>query len=404
MASMFKSRTVTYRDAEGKRCRKGEPGAEPVTVVSKAWYGRFKDADGRTVTKVLCADKSAAKMMLAKLATDARLVQVGLDDERKADHRGRTIEAHLEDYRRHLLGHARTPRHVKQTCDRVKAVVDGCGFARVADLDAASVVDYLDGRRKGGMATETSNHYLRAVKAFSAWLQREERSRKDPLRFLSRLNADADRRRKRRSLTDALFASLIAAALASPRVVCGLTGPDRAMLYAVAAGTGLRARELASLTPESLDLGGESVVAEAGYSKRRRRDELPLHSDLARQLRTWISGRPPCSPLWPGRWAEDRHGAEMLRADLDSAKIPYVDAAGRVFDFHALRGQFASSLARAGVHPKGAQQLMWHSDINLTINAYTHLDMNDLKADVERLPPPPRAVAGEEAPDRGSRA
>jgi integrase len=35
------------------------------------------------------------------------------------------------------------------------------------------------------------------------------------------------------------------------------TGPDRAALYRVAAGTGFRVNELRSLTPESFDLAAE---------------------------------------------------------------------------------------------------------------------------------------------------
>jgi hypothetical protein len=55
------------------------------------------------------------------------------------------------------------------------------------------------------------------------------------------------------------------------------------MLYLVSANTGLRANELASLTAASFDLEGDpaTVTVEAGYSKRRRRDVLPLRADLA---------------------------------------------------------------------------------------------------------------------------
>jgi integrase len=48
-----------------------------------------------------------------------------------------------------------------------------------------------------------------------------------------------------------------------------MTGPDRAMLYRVAVGTGFRANELRSLTPESFDLDANppKVTVEAAYSK-----------------------------------------------------------------------------------------------------------------------------------------
>ena len=46
--------------------------------------------------------------------------------------------------------------------------------------------------------------------------------------------------------------------------------------------------------------------------------------------------------------------------------------AGRVRDFQSLRHTFGSLLAASGVHPKTAQELMRHSDINMTMSRYTH--------------------------------
>jgi len=76
----------------------------------------------------------------------------------------------------------------------------------------------------------------------------------------------------------------------------------------------------------------------------------------------------------------------MLRHDLAAAGIEYRDESGRVFDFHALRHQFISMLAAAGVHPKTAQELARHSDINLTMSRYTHVRLSDLSTAVHALP------------------
>jgi hypothetical protein len=177
------------------------------------------------------------------------------------------------------------------------------------------------------------------------------------------------------------------------------------MLYRAAAFTGLRASELASLTARSFDFETEpaTVTVEAGYSKRRRTDVLPLHPDLAARLREWFRERSAVaegesvvlafndaseatSPrLWPGAWAEKRHAAAMLREDLKAAGIGYEDD-GRVFDFHALRHQFISSLAKAGVHPKTAQELARHSTITLTLDRYSHVGLYDQGAALASLP------------------
>ena len=204
----------------------------------------------------------------------------------------------------------------------------------------------------------------------------------------------------------------------------GLSGPDRAMLYTVATFTGYRCAELASLSPASFSLDGDAptVVVDAAYAKNARADTLPVCAALADLLRPWLASRPADAPLWPGTWRV--RAAAMLRVDLaaarqtwidaagddleerqrreQSTRLAYKDASGRVFDFHATRGQFISSLARSGVHPRTAQLLARHSDVNLTMNAYTHLGMVDLSAAVDALPspslsrpsapPPPRTV------------
>lgn len=139
-----------------------------------------------------------------------------------------------------------------------------------------------------------------------------------------------------------------------------------------------------------------------------------MKRDLKRRLRAWVEAQPADQPLWPGGWADGGHGAEMIKDDLEDARqawlqaapdeqtrrqrersdrLTYVNAAGRVFDFHALRTLFATRLARAGVHPRVAQRLMRHSEINLTMQVYTRLELIDLQAGVEALPDAPSPIA-----------
>jgi hypothetical protein len=60
-----------------------------------------------------------------------------------------------------------------------------------------------------------------------------------------------------------------------------------------------------------------------------------------------------------------------------------------VFDFHALRNQFISDLARGGVHPKEMQQLARHSTITLTLDRYTKLGIIGRSTALDCLPAPP---------------
>ena len=86
-------------------------------------------------------------------------------------------------------------------------------------------------------------------------------------------------------------------------------------------------------------------------------------------------------------WIEQAGGDETERKRREQTPVlAYRDAAGRVFDFHALRHHFISNLAAAGVHPKAAQLLARHSTIRLTMDRYTHLGLCDLAASVNALP------------------
>lgn len=128
---------------------------------------------------------------------------------------------------------------------RIGQVLRGCGFARIADLSASRVADYLASRRQAGMSMETRNHYLRAVKHFTRWLVRDRRTPDDLLAHLPMLSTQTDRRHGRRALSADEFRRLIEAAALGPRVE-GVSGPDRAMLYILVAWTGYRRKCIAS--------------------------------------------------------------------------------------------------------------------------------------------------------------
>ena len=413
--ALFKRTNTRYVDRDGKRCRKVTAGARKRMTRSRDWYGEYRDADGIKRRVRLVANKSAAQQMLNELIRNAERGRAGLVDP-FADHAKHPLHEHVADYRTHLESKGNTASHVNLTVSRVESIIEGCGFKRIGDVSASSVSGWLaDQRALDGTKDEddktirfgiaSSNHYLTAMKAFTRWLVKDRRTADDRLAHLARLKADTDRRIERRHLSPADFGKFIKATGESGKRY-GLSGKSRVMLYLTAAYTGLRASELASLTPASFHLGADppTVTVEAAYSKHRKRDELPLHPELVSRLREWltetqestddapavisIESHPDDSdgPMWPGRWAMDRRGWRMVKADLTAADIPYRDEQGRQFDFHALRHQFISMLAAAGVHPKTAQELARHSTITLTMDHYTHLRVNDLTSALNTLP------------------
>jgi integrase len=160
-----------------------------------------------------------------------------------------------------------------------------------------------------------------------------------------------------------------------------------------------------------------TVRIDAANEKARRGAVLPLPPDVALVLRKFLCDIPADMLLWPGRWAAQKRAGQFLKRDLEAARnewlsslpdndkesaeqsdfLRYEDSDGRFADFHALRNTFLSRLGRSGASPKVMQKLARHSTVELTLGRYTHVNLHDLNAAVEALPPlqQPADIQGE---------
>jgi integrase len=353
------------------------------------------------------------------MIVDAKLDAEGLGD-RFEEHRKRPVLEHVDAFERYLASKNDTAKQVALKTGRIRKIVSECRFLFLWDLSASTLSAWLAGEREADrLSVQTSNYYLREAKSFCRWLVRDGRAPSNPFEHLGSLNANTDVRVERRPLSQDEFERFILAACTSKVKFRKLSGADRAMLYTLAAYTGLRASELASMAPENFDFTKMTVTVEAACSKHRRRDVLPLRADVAALLRKFMFRKKAGKKLWPGTWTEK--GAKMVRMDLAAARQAWLEEvrddarerkareksdylqpenhAGRVFDFHSLRHQFISSLAASGVNPKTAQQLARHSTITLTLDRYSHVALQAMAAALESLPDLPGAsrTAGEAA-------
>jgi integrase len=397
VASLFKLRFNHYFDKAGKRVPKGTPGAKPKRYTSEKWYGKYRDELGLPKRVPLDEDEDRSRELLAELELKATRARRGLADPsvRFAE---TPIADHLAEYRRHLEHKGNAREHIADTERYVKLVATARGIAFLRDVTPDGVRAFMLDLRAQGRADRTVNAYLVAMKSFLTWCVREGRAPSNPIAFLPKLNNhEPSRRNRERHLSLEQLAHLLDTAAKSDVVWRGVAGGDRSMRYAMALGTGFRAHELSSLTLASLNLEADvpTATVEAAYSKRRKRDQQPLPTWLVDRLRTWLAthgeltGAPSSAKLFPGGWW--RRAAEMLREDLEAAEIDYVDADGRVLDFHGLRHQYITALTAAGVHPKTAQTLARHSTIDLTMNLYTHQLRTDVADALASVPGPAAA-------------
>lgn len=354
---------------------------------TKKWYGQYRDADDVVQRVPLSTDKSAAQAMLAEIVRRVERQKSGLV-EASADRLSEPISEHLSEYKRYLEAKGRSEFHVSETARLIRKVIEGCRVQLLKELQGSGerIEQHLANRLSEGSSHRTANGDLTAIRSFCRWLVQRKLLPTDPTVGISKLNEDEDRRRERRALTDEEAQLLIETTRRSERAFRGLTGEDRAVMYTLAQRTGLRRKELCSLSPTSFDLTSTPPIVRvrARDSKHRKADVLPLAADVADLLKQYLTGRPTTTAVWPGSWW--RRSAEMLYADLEAAGIKPVADDGTVVDFHGQRVTFITELARVGNSPIAVQKLARHSDFNLTLRTYTRLQIDDLVDAVEKLP------------------
>jgi len=245
-----------------------------------------------------CKDRAATEALARKLEADAMLRREGVIDstaEKFSRSEALVLEDHITAFEAVLHGKGNTESYVTRTVKHVRKFLGACGFKRLPDLDAAKVAAHISAlRRKGRLGARAINARITALKSFTRWLWRTERARTDTMATLTKLNQQTDRRYRRRALTDEELAWLVRTTQKRPALQ-RMAGPERATLYLTAVGTGFRAGELKSLTPESFNLNTNppTVTVEAAYSKRRRCDVQPIRQDLADRLRDFLEARSP---------------------------------------------------------------------------------------------------------------
>jgi len=405
MANIYKKMTTVTDPATGKKTK----------MPSKHWWGRYRDALGIERRVSLAADKKIAQQKLNELIQQVEREKSGLADDIEVEMK-KPIIVHLELYKQHLIAKNDSERHIKEVMRRIKRVLDDRQIKTAMQLKAVEVEAFInDLRANQNMSLETCNHYMRSMKSFARWMLRNDRLYRNPLDNLELVNTSTDRRHDRRPLSMDEFIRMYEAAKTGPPVE-GIIGPDRAMLYLLAAWTGFRKGELGSLTLRNfvgLDTETPMVMVRAGYSKRRRDDNMVLHLDIADHFKKWLEIRQPASddeilfPISEASCGVERKTADMMAFDLAAARrfwiaetndeaeqkkhhasdfLKYQDTDGKFADFHALRHTFITNLSYANVAPKTAQMLARHSDIKLTMQIYTHINAQEQADAIKSLP------------------
>lgn len=380
MASIFKR----GRD-EGKR--------------GSCWWINYKDSDGKRRRKKGFTEKQRTEQLAAQLESDAKAIRDGLVDQSDLialENKRLPIAQHVAAYRLHLGRNKQTTeKHITLVVGRIERTIESGGFESLSEMthervesaiakmrDTAEILKREENKGRGFGAT-TFNHYLSAFESFGRWLYESHRVDANPFRGFHRMNTHVDVRKQRRSLTPTELSQLIQAARNSTKTIQCYDGETRARIYTVAALTGLRRSEIATLTPKSFTGVGKDAMLKvlASCSKHRREDNIPVHRSLSSQLHDWLIDAEPDKPLFPK--LDKRKTFRMIAKDLEQAGIAYKNDDGDA-DFHALRHTFISQLLQDGATVIEAKNLARHSDVQMTMR-YSHVEQKRQRDALDKL-------------------
>ena len=347
-----------------------------------------------------------------------RLAEAGLIDRERAGGMaalmmlgadGKVIGGHLADFLADAEARGVLPIQLTILGQRIRDVLTRCGAKWLRDLSAASVQAAIAALatptkdRPKGLSQTSLDHYARAVRQFSKWLQRERRTAEHTLVGVKGYNCEIDKRHERRGFSAEEMAALLDYMRQAP-TRWGMTAPARAAAYWLAFSSGLRRNEIRTLTRASfrLDADPPTVTVEAGYSKHRRQDVQPLPGDAAEMLAGYLADADPARPFkLPDKTSdmlyEDMGGArDNWLKESDTAEECYDrvgadfllprDSRGLVLDFHSFRHGYVSAICRANVSPRVMMELARHSDPKLTMKRYSRVAVSDTAAALDALP------------------
>lgn len=353
------------------------------------YVARWTGADGRSRKRSTgTSDRRDAEAILASWLQREARVRMGLEApgaERMAEQLARPLRDHVQEYlaafeRQEVrtAGTMRVRRSIFRTFLRLsRAVLRREPMLR--DLTGDLVERVMQCRIEEGKSARTANTQRQYLLAFAMWATDDGRADFGRLgRKVRRRNEDRDRRRVRRALSIQEEQALLAIAGA------------RRLVYRMALETGLRRSELASLHWSDIDL--DRGIGRVWNSKVGRHDEFNLLPCLADELR---ANRPMFVPGAAPRVFASVPTHRTIRRDLERAGIARIDQDGRIIDLHALRGTLGTRLAKAGVAPQVAKEVMRHRDYRTTARHYSHLTLLDQRAALEKALEAPAVLLAE---------
>ena len=371
-------------------------GKQTVQVESPIYYAKLTGANGQEiVASTKTTDRASALKILAHLEREQDRIRAGIQTQEETDRAklaSSPLPDHLADF---CKSHKVSEGHQEDTRKYLERIFSELDWKTLGDLKRSEVEGWLKDHVRGGMSARLHNAHVAAISTFGQWCERDGRILKTPFAKIKKLAEDTDPRRPRRALTEDEFSRLVAATRKAPgrraklgdesdtRSAIKLTAAERADLYTVLVGTGLRINELRLLTFAYVVFDDQPrIELPAKITKGKRGRTIPLRPELVAILNARPGSGDPEANVFPVPSGINRR----LDYDLKRADVAKLDARNRRIDIHAMRRTFGTWLAMAGANPRLVQSIMGHQDINITMRFYVDIGIKDAFEAIRMLP------------------
>lgn len=314
------------------------------------WYARIFDTDTKDIRyESLGTTKKtvAHDLMLAKQAA-GEFVR----DEKSSMKLGKAFELYLSDVESRG-SNLHTVVQLRCGLDKVKELFD----RPIGSITKAEIIEVLN-RNAAHLSPASYNSTKTIIKTAFKFAR-------DVLEVIQNSPAECLKSRKNisRERDFWTFAQI-------DKILDCTHDPCLRLAYAFMAFEGLRIHEALKVKPSDIKDGFLSVIGKGNkYAK------IPLCSRMEQEIRR-IGDDFDLSGL--GAFTAYRKLKEIAHRALGDELVGQAHP-------HRFRHSFASNLIRAGVNIKSVQKLMRHSNIQTTLNIYSHIIQEDLSSDIEKM-------------------
>ncbi len=342
---------------------------------SRLFSGRYALGKGeKPVTVSLnTPDRDVAQKRLRAIVVEMQQEQEGIVAPKPVrEAAGMPVAMLVDEYEADLRGRELSRRHVHDTTRRIRTAIDQNRWNVVSEIRADSFVRW---RSTLICSPKTKKEYQLSLGAFLNWLVATGRLLVNPLARVRHVETRGKQVRPYRAFTEEELQRLFAVA------------GKRRVAYQMLLYTGQRKNEVRSLAWGDLHLDGDQPYALFRESTTKDKDKraVPLRREIVEELKA-LGPKEGSFRLKKAVFWYNWPTYDILRTDLKRAGIERVDALGRVLHFHSFRKAWQTLGVRYGINQRVAQEVLGHSDANLTAKVYTDVPALALHAEIAKLP------------------